>query len=253
MTIVESIKDQWQQMQEKPKKERWAYIWDYYKWHIVIFLLVIVLLVQGVIALVNHKDAVFTGFVLNCSVSGKSDDFIQGFYEYAGINTDKEEAAIYTDMYLRDGQSKKNAEVFHRIMAGVAIQDADFIVGQPDTFQPCAYHTSKIMVDLREFLDAETLEKYADRLYYIDGAVLEQLDKPVGEAVGQVIYPNPRKPEIMDDPIPVGIDISDRAAIRDAYYFTTEDTVDDTVVYIGIIANTARPELTRQFLDYIFS
>lgn len=253
MTIVESIKDQWRQVKEKPRKERWEYLWDYYKWHAIIFLLVIAILTQCVISMVNHKDAVFTGYILNCSVAGKDEDFLNGFYEYAGINADKEEAAIYTDLTLYDGQSKKNAETFHRIMAGVAIQDADFVVGQPDAFRPCAYHTSKIMVDLREFLDAETLEKLSDRLYYIDGAVLDQLIKPVGESVGPVIYPNPRKPEIMDDPIPVGIDISDRAALRDSYYYTTEDTVDDTVVYIGIIANTARPELARQFIDYLFS
>lgn len=252
MTILESIKDQWRQVKEKPKKERWEYIWDYYKWHIVIVLLAIAILTQCTISIINHKDAVFTGFILNCSVAGKDEDFVQGFYEYAGIDAKKEEAAIYTDLYLRENQPKKNAETFHRIMGGVAIQDADFIVGQPETFRPCAYHTTKILADLREFLDAETLEKYADRLYYIDGAVLEQLIKPVGETIGPVIYPDPKKPEIMDDPIPVGIDIGDRAAIRDSYYYFP-DTTADTTLYIGVFVNTARPELTRQFIDYIFS
>jgi len=248
MTIIESIKDQWRQVKEKPRKERWAYFWDYYKWHTIILLLVIAALVQGIISMTTRKDVVFTGYVLNCSVADSDDDFWQGFYEVAGINSKKEEIAVYNDLYLRKGQEMKNAEVFARIMSGISMQEADFIVGQPEQFRPFAYHTSKILIDLREFLDEETLKKYADRLYYIDGAVLQQLSKPVGQEVGPIIYPDPTNPKVMEDPIPVGIDVTDRTAFRESYYCEPE-----AVVYIGIINNTARPELTRQFIDYLFS
>ena len=232
---------------QKPKKERWEYFWDYYKWHVIIFLLVIAISVQGIINLINHKDAIFTGYVLNCSTADSDEDFLQGFYDFAGIDSSKEEAAFYTDMYIREGQSQTNAEVFNRIMAGVAIGDGDVIIGKPEPFRPCAYHTSRILVDLREFLDQETLEKLSDRLYYIDGAVLQQLSKPVGEEIGQVFYPDPRKPEIMDDPIPVGIDVSDRVALRESYYYES-----DAVVYLGFMGNSTRKDLALQFLNYLF-
>lgn len=250
MTISESIKSQYQKIMERPKEERLAYFWDYYKWHAIIFLLVIAALIQCTIGIINRKTTVFTGYILNCTATTKDEDFLQGFYDYAGIDSANEEAAIYTDMYLHPGKNQKNAEVFQRIMAGISIHDADFIVGQPEAFQMCAYNTGKIFADLRNFLDTETLEQFSDRLYYIDGAILQRLNAPVGEAVDPdaIIYPNPNKPEAMEDPIPVGISVGDREALRASYYHSP-----DTVLYMGVIVNTQKPELTKQFISYLFS
>ncbi len=249
MTIAEYTKSQIKKVMAQPKEERLAYFWDYFKWHAIIFILVIALLIQGVLSIVNRKETVFTGFLLNCSVIDQDQTFLQGFYEYAGIDSKQQEAAFYTGLALRENNAQVNANVFQRIVAGIAIDDADFIIGQPDHFRPCAYHTSKILVDLREFLDAETLEKVSDRLYYIDGAVLQQLTAPLGEMVHpeSVKYPDPTKPDTMADPIPIGIDISDRTQLRDTYYYFP-----DTTLYIGVISS-ARPEITRQFIDYLFS
>ena len=103
-------------------------------------------------------------------------------------------------------------------------------------------------MDLRKFLDAETLETFADRLYYVDGAVIEKLSVPAGELQDTSIpIPDPTKPEAMEDPIPVGIDVSDRTDFQTAYYFP------DTVLYLGVITNTPRQELTAQFIQYLFS
>ena len=249
MTIFDYIKKEHKNIMEKPKKERLAYFWDYYKWHVIIFVLVLALLIQGILGIVNRKDTVFSGFMLNSKINVEDEAFLQGFYEYAGIDSAKEEAAFYIDVVLTDNNSKSDITAFQRIMAGISIQDADFVVGPPEPFHICAYNTSRIFIDLRKYLDADTLQKFSDRLYYIDGAVLEQLDAPVGEFVDAttLTYPDPHKPETMKDPIPVGIDISDRKALADAYFFP------DTTLYLGVIVNTPRPELTRQFIDYLWS
>ena len=248
MTITEHIKKEIQNIKEKPQKERWEYFWDYYKWHTVIIVLVLALLVQGIIGACNRKDVVFAGYLLNCKVNLQEDEFLQGFYDYADIEDDKE-AALYSDMILKTGQPKNEIATFQRIMAGISVQEADFLVGQDDSFRLCAYSTGRMFKDLREFLDAEALEFYADRLYYIDGALLDQLEDSVGNSVdyNQLTYPDPRKPESMENPIPVGIDISDREAFRSAYYY------ENTKLYLGVIVNTARPELTKLFLDYLWS
>ena len=249
MTIFDYIKKEHKNIMEKPKKERLAYFWDYYKWHVIIFVLVLALLIQGILGIVNRKDTVFSGFMLNSKINVEDEAFLQGFYEYAGIDSAKEEAAFYIDVVLTDNNSKSDITAFQRIMAGISIQDADFVVGPPEPFHICAYNTSRIFIDLRKYLDADTLQKFSDRLYYIDGAVLEQLDAPVGEFVDAttLTYPDPHKPETMKDPIPVGIDISDRKVLADAYFFP------DTTLYLGVIVNTPRPELTRQFIDYLWS
>lgn len=247
MTILEHIKSEQEKMRKKSAKERWAYFWDYYKWPVLVGLAVLVLLVQGIIGAANQKDTVFSGILLNCRITIEDEAFLQGFYEKNGIDTDTLEAAFYTDITLTDQNTKNDVTAFQRIMAGIATKDTDFLAGKPDAFQVCAYSTGRIFMDLRDFLDKETLDRFSDRLYYIDGAVLDLLDAPVGQQVGVMEYPDPTKPETMKDPIPVGIDISDRKALTDAYYFP------DTPLYLGVIANTLRPELTRSFIDYLFS
>lgn len=250
MKLIENLKTSWKTIMEQPKEERFSYFWDYYKWPAIIAVVLVIALISTVFSVINRKETVFTGYILNSTATAKDEEFLQGFFDYAGLDSETQEAAIYTDMYLHAGQSQKNAEVFQRIMAGIAINDADFIVGQAEPFRMCAYNTSRIFVDLRNFLDAKTLEKYADRLYYIDGALLEKLSAPVGESVNTagLIYPNPGKPENMEDPIPVGIAVGDREGLRASYYYDP-----DTVLYIGVIVNTQRPELMKQFIEYIFS
>lgn len=250
MKLIENLKTSWKTIMEQPKEERFSYFWDYYKWPAIIAVVLVIALISTVFSVINRKETVFTGYILNSTATAKDEEFLQAFFDYAGLDSETQEAAIYTDMYLHAGQSQKNAEVFQRIMAGIAINDADFIVGQAEPFRMCAYNTSRIFADLRNFLDAETLEKYADRLYYIDGAIVEKLSAPVGESVNTagLIYPNPGKPENMEDPIPVGIAVGDREGLRASYYYSP-----DTVLYIGVIVNTQRPELMKQFIEYIFS
>lgn len=247
MKLIEYIKNEHKKIMETPKNERLSYIWEYYKWYIIVFLLVVVLLVQGILSAQARKETVFSGFMLNCKILLEEEEFLQGFYDYAGIDSTKQEAAIYNDVILTDRNMKSDITAFQRIMAGVAVKDTDFIVGLPEPFRVCAYSTSSFLMDLRKFLDADTLEAYEDRLYYIDGAVLEQLKAPVGENAEVILeYPDPHKPELMEDPIPVGIDVSDRESIQNAYYLP------DSTIYIGVVFNTTRPELTQAFIEYLW-
>lgn len=249
MTIIEYIKKEWKNIKEKPKKERLAYFWDYYKWHVGAILLVIVLLIQGIVSFCNKKEIVFSGYMLNSVINVKDEDFLQGFYDLTGIDTKNQEAAFYTDVIMTGNHRKQDITAFQRIVAGVSMEDTDFVVMQKDSFRICAYSTTRIFADLREFMDAETLEKYKDKLVYIDGAVLQQLSVPVGQTVDEsaIKYPDPTKPETMQEPIPVAINVSGCAKLQSAYYLP------NTTLYLGVIANTPRPELTLQFIDYLFA
>lgn len=249
MKIADYIKNEYKKVAEKPPKERWEYFWEYYKWPILAVILAVVLLVQGIAGVVNKKEIVFSGFVLNSRLVPDDSEFLQGFYDYAGIDSGSQEAAFYCDITLNDGNSKNDITAFQRIMASIATKETDFVIGQAVPFHLCAYNTSNIFLDLRDFFDEETLARFADRIYYIDGDILAMLDAPLGEQVDMsaVTYPDHTKPEDMKDPIPVGIDISDCEDLRSAYYLT------DASLYLGIIANTPRLELALQLVEYLFS
>ncbi len=248
MTILDYVKKEISNMKGKSRKERWEYFLDYYKWHAIAVLLVIVLLIQGIVGAINRKEVIFSGILLNCKIEVKDEDFLNGFYDYAGINADKEEAAFYTGITITDGKTQNNTVALQRILAGIAVKETDFIIGPPDAFHACAYTSSQIFADLRDVLDEDTLKQFEDRIYYIDGDILQQLSAPPGTEVNVDLTksPDPHKPETMKDPIPVGIDISDREAFQTAYYLP------ETVLYFGIVTNTTRPALVLQFIDYLF-
>ncbi len=247
MTIFEHIKKFHANIKNQPKEERWQYIWDYYKWHLIAVVLVIALLIQGAVSFANTKNVVISVVFLNCNIGIKDEAFLDGFYDYAGIDPATQEVGFYSDLILKDGSNKSDVSTFQRIMASVATRDVDFLVGQDASFRMCACNTSRIFTDLRSFLDADTLTQLADRLYYIDGAFIEKLNAPVGESVDLSLTnaPDPTKPELMEDPIPVGIDISDRVAFQKAYYFP------DTTLYLGVFSTTDHPELTKAFINYL--
>lgn len=248
MKFIDRIKEDYSKVKDHSFKEKAEFFWEYYKIPFLCVLLAIVLLVQGIITFNTQRETVYSAVMLNCRLGVEEEDFLSGFYAYAGIDEETQLAAFYTDMSIMEGRSQKNANTLQRIMAGIAIRDTDFIAGPPDAFHQCAYNTGNMLMDLRKFLDAETLEQLSDRLYYIDGAIIKLLNAPIGEHVepSLIKYPDPLKPELMEDPIPVGIDISDRKTFVEAYYMA------NTKVFIGFVPNSQRQDLNHKLVDYLF-
>lgn len=248
MKWIDRIKADYAKVKDQSRKEQLEFFWEYYKIPALCIILAIVLLVHGIVTFNTRRETVYSAVMLNCRLGVQEEDFLNGFYEYAGIDAEKELAAFYTDMSILDGHTQKNANTLQRIMAGIAIRDTDFIAAPPDAFHQCAYNTGNMLMDLRNFLDAETLARFSDRLYYIDGEIIKLLNAPIGEHVEPTLikYPDPTKPELMKDPIPVGIDISDRKTFVEAYYLA------DTTLYIGFVPNSQRQELNHKLIDYLF-
>lgn len=248
MKFIKRIQEDWQKVKDMPAKEKWEFFWDYYKIQAICILVAIVLISQFISTVANQKDIIFSGFCVNSKISLDEDLLWDGFYEATGIDSNAQTVACYSDLQIVPGQIQLNNNSVQRIIAGCAVQDTDFIAGDPYSFQVCAYTSQQLFADLREVLDEKTLEKCADRIYYIDKSIIDVLNSPVGEQVepDALEYPkDPKDPTSMKNPIPVGIDVSDRKDLQKAYY------LDGTTIYVGAVRSTARPELTKQFIEYL--
>lgn len=246
-TIKEHIQRAHEQVKDKSPQERREYFWEYYKWPALAVLVAIALLISGIVGIVNRRETAFSAMLLNAKLGIEDDAFLDGFYARAGIDSSTHTAALYTGLSMIEDRQQHNTDAFQRIVAGISVQDTDVITGLEFGFQMCAYSTAGVFKDLRDFYDADTLAALSDRLYYVDGAVIDLLKVPVGTQVEPSVltYPDPHKPELMDDPIPVGINISDCEGFRNAYYLT------EGKIYIGIVANAPRAELAGILIDYI--
>jgi len=253
MKLIDRIKEDYSKVKDLPRKEKLEFFWEYYKIPFLCIVLAVVLVVNGVVQLHNRRETVYSATMLNCKFVLDESPFLDGFYAYAGIDPSTSSAAFYSDMAIIEGRTQENSTTLQRIMAGIAVRDMDFITGNPEAFHVCAYNTGNMLMDLRTFLSAEELETFSDRFYYIDGAILAQLNAPLGEHVEPTLikYPDPRKPDEMTDPIPVGIDISDRKVFCDVYYHD-EYLPEKATVYLGFVPNSQRQELNHKLLDYLF-
>ena len=246
MTILDYYKKELIKLKDQPPKKRWEYIWEYYKIHLGVMLLVLVLLIHGIVNICTHKDTVFTGVLINTTLTADSSSFMEDLRDHMDVGK-KEQISFSTNIFMTN-QSADKAVALQSIMASITIKELDMVTGPAEAFQICAYNASNMFADLRDYMDAAQLEKHAERLYYIDGAILKKLNAPVGTQVdlSQLVYPDPHKPEMMEEPIAVGIDVSDRTEFIAAYF------IPEGRHYLGMITNTTRPETVLEFIDYLF-
>ena len=103
---------------------------------------------------------------------------------------------------------------------------------------------------MREFLSGEQFEKYSPYFYYIDMVKVAERNEIMDSADNlytdyTLIAPDPRKPEEMDDPVPVGIYLDDCEKIREHFYFKSDDVV------ACVFVNTQKPDIALQYLDFL--
>lgn len=247
MTILDYYKKELSKLKDQSPKKRWEYIWEYYKIHLGVILLVIVLLIQGIVTICNKKDTVFTGVLINTTLNADNSSFMEDLQQELDVGK-KEQISFSTNIFMTN-ESADKAVALQSIMSSITIRELDMVAGPEEAFKICAYNASNMFADLRSYLDQDTLNKLSDKLYYIDGAIIEMLNAPVGTEVdfSQIVYPDPHKPETMEKPIPVGIDVTECHSFMAAYFMP------DTKHYMGMITNTTRPETVLQFIDFLFA
>ena len=83
----------------------------------------------------------------------------------------------------------------------------------------------------------------------MDGAVVKEQQEASDNLDTEYtpVYPDPSKPEEMEDPIPVGLFVGNCKTLTDAYSFRSKDVV------AGIVINTNRKQAALDFIDYLFS
>jgi hypothetical protein len=113
------------------------------------------------------------------------------------------------------------------------------------------YSYGEDFYDLREILSEEQLEKYEPYFYYIDMKTVEERNEILNDASNLyldyvLIAPDPRHPEDMEEPVPVGIYLDDCEEIRKYFYFE-----DDENVVASVFVNTTRLDMALKYIDYL--
>lgn len=241
MPVMDEFAEERSTIKNASFKDKCKYVWDYYKWHIFAVILVIAVIIGAVNTIVNRKETAFYAAFINMADADKADAYREGFYEFAGI--DPEKNVIYFDTEMRlDLEAMDNASMStsEKMLVYVAAGDIDVMVSDLTGTNRYAYN--QILVDLRTVFSEEELKKYEHRLYYMDADLIHPEER------NQIIsYPDdPSDPTTMSNPIPVGIDVGKCKGLSESFYYGGPH-------YFCILANSKRPELAMTFFRYVES
>ena len=251
MNVTQEIRENWKKLKGMSRKERASYIWTYYKFPILALVLAFCVLFSWIYFGVTTAETALSGILLNCYDSMLSDGSRSGFSEdfLEELQLDPSDYTLSFRMNLTYSQGGDSAaysdyQSVMTIMSYVAAGELDFITGDLGAMLGLAYQD--YFEDLSEVLSREQYEAYAPFFLYIDRAVLEQMNGATGES-GEAPpeIPDCRKPETMERPVPVLIDMSGSGALRGVYGDYAE------TLAFGLVVNAPHPENTLKYIDYL--
>lgn len=253
MALYDEFREERDKVKHGPLPQRIAYFWDYYKWHTIIALIVLIGGISFVHNLITKTDPVLSGILLN-SYSKNTDgvnELINEFIELRDIDTSDYHVSLNTGLSYSNSAEGSAAQMNYStdqvITARHMADDLDFITGDLETMVSYAYRG--LFGDVRQHFTEEQLAFYEPYLLYIDEAIIEKKQEAASnfEETPDIVYPDCRKPADMEKPIPVMIDISACKQLTDIYEYKDLSAT----LSFGICANVANPENTVAFINHV--
>ena len=202
-------------------QQKLTYIWHYYKlWIIgIVALVLFTWYMVGNFIHSNREDNLYILYVNTFADIGQDSDFWQGYVDFAGVDLSEEDVSFDAENYF--DLSKSNADGNHYYEKAVVLMDSgtmDAIVMEPDNLALLGERGR--LIDLTDERTKALMERYRDRLITVSHTDEDGTTRD----------------------IPIGIDISDSALVRQGAY---------DACAIGISANAQHIDAVETFLDYI--
>jgi hypothetical protein len=217
----DEIREQNAKLKDAPLKDKWSYFKEYYlKTTLAIIAAVAVLAYLAYTMITAPRDTAFAAFFFNDTGDSSDKSLINEFIDYTGINTKKSECYIDATMnYSSDSTNYEDYIYVEKVMAVIASEELDVIVGDSDTID--YYGGLECFSDITTILPDDLMEKFKDKLYYAK----------VGES-GELV--------------PVGIYITDAPKIDEYHYYVDMEPI------LGFIVNSNSVDNAIEFLRYIY-
>ncbi len=250
MPVMDEFKEEREKIKNGSFQDKAKYFWCYYKYHTIVVICAIGLIVLLIHDVVTQKDTAFFAALLNSvSLGGEevTTPFMEDFAEYFNIDLNEYQVTFDSTMDLgADAANELATSSSQRLLVYTSAGEIDVIVGGEDVFPTQA--NQGMFYDLREILTEEQIARYEPYFYYVDQAYIDLLDSDASYDVNFVApeAPDPDKPEEMEEPIPVGIYVTDCEKLTNVYYFSGDYAA------IGVMINSSHVETAIQFIEYLF-
>lgn len=241
MTSTEAMIYQLKNLKGKPLKQKLEHIFTYFWMPIVVVVAVLGLTVSYIVHLATVKDPGLTVTCINAHAgSSQVEAYITEFAQQAQIDLEQYEVRLSTDMVITE-DLMDSYETIQALTAQIGAGAIDVIVSDLQTLSWYIYQGA--FADLTQALNSEQQAEYAQYYLYMDMAVLEKLETLTEETVE---YPDPTKPEPMEEPVPVALLLPENAQFQQLCY-----PYNPGEVAVSILRNSRNHDNAISFLDYI--
>ncbi len=237
MTPEKIRRGEWKKMCQKPLKQRLAYFWDYYKWYAIaaaVLLAVVAVYVGGLLS--EPEDSVYGLMLNNCNMLNQqrneqlAQDMASEFRQELGRSEKELELTLdVSHSYDPDSGYYGNYDTLQLILNYSMGGMLDFVVADEASMLDLAY--AGYFRNLKDLFSEQELEQYSGQLLYVDMAVI--LKENGSMEAGGSDYPDPRKQEDMEEPVPVFVDVSASDKIGQLYS-------EGKNVFFAIVGNDSR-------------
>lgn len=220
--------------------ERLEYIFEYYKFPLVLILIAAVALGSILYSRITHKDALLYLGYTNIAVGGVLDSELgEGFTRFIGADPGRNEVRIYRNLYLSRDPSVQDHQYFYasrlKLMAAMTGGQLDVLLMNREAYD--------IMSSGGYLLPLEELLKQDSSLYSRVGG---QLTKNV------VILKDNDVEHLLDESVPYqAVTETVANAILVSSFDLFEQAGFSGDVYLGVIGNSAHIETVLQYIDYL--
>ena len=161
MAVMDEFKEEREALKNGTPKQKLAYFWYYYKWHVIIALVVIIMIVSFVKQLTDRKDPAFYAVMLNASLldqmTSEQPDFVTDFAEKEGIDLNTSDITFDTSIRIvEDSMDETSITSSQKLMVYVAANELDCMITDFTSFQK--YANSSMFHDLRDILTDELIQ-----------------------------------------------------------------------------------------------
>ena len=207
-------KEQWHVMTGKEKAE---YVWEYYKYPIIIGAFILIMLVYWVVGLIGRKDHVVGVLMIDTTGNAVEVDF-SDFLLQNGKNPNKEDVNLNDSLVFIDAPEEmmNNYNKSEMLVAWLMDDDYDIMFGTEANFAD--YLDQGACIDLREALPEDLYAEVED----------------------QIVFNDPDD----ESSYPCAILLKDNAWLNKNGYYSGD-------CLVGLLGHSEHPEMGIAFLRYI--
>lgn len=247
MPVMDEFKEEREALKHGTLKQKLTYFADYYKWHAIITVVTLCIVISFVVQALTRKETALCVCMVN-TYALETEDYITDFAEFAGIDLDSYDLNFDTNISIQaEALDESSMASSQKMLVYIAAAELDVMITDSETIK--MYINNDFFYDLREFLTSEQIERYEPYFYYIDMKEIQKLQAAIDDFDESFVpyYPDPRKPEEMEQPVPVGLYLKEGEGFKENFLFMTDDAI------VAVLQNTKRPETASQFVDYVMA